>query len=306
MEKKHFIITIDTESDNQWNSLHGQTTENAKYIPRFQCLCEEFGFKPVYLVDYSMSQDQFLVDYLKRCNLRETCEIGMHLHAWDTPPHHAYDDCSTARSYLIEYPEDTMRNKIATMHHRLTDVFECKIVSHRAGRWATNDAYFDLLSEFGYKVDCSYTPGISWNRSPGATTGGSDYSMMLDEISCVGSKASMMEVPMTLKKVHRMIKPQRGVDLVKEPIKYIKGRYWWLRPALSNNKMMMEVLDGRKQNYAEFMMHSSEMMPGGSPYFKTEEDIDRLYTNLQQFFSEISKDYIGTTLCEYCQLYGES
>ena len=44
MEKKFFIITIDTESDNQWDSSKNQTTENARFIPRFQELCEKYGF----------------------------------------------------------------------------------------------------------------------------------------------------------------------------------------------------------------------------------------------------------------------
>ncbi len=37
--------------------------------------------------------------------------------------------------------------------------------------------------------------------------------------------------------------------------------------------------------YAEFMLHSSEMMPGGSPSFKTEGQIDELYATLEDLFS---------------------
>ena len=38
---KYFIITIDTEGDDQWNWKYGSkiTTENVKYLPRFQKLC---------------------------------------------------------------------------------------------------------------------------------------------------------------------------------------------------------------------------------------------------------------------------
>lgn len=299
MEKKFFIITIDTESDNQWDSSKNQTTENARFIPRFQELCEKYGFKPVYLVDYSMAQNPFLVEYLKKCSHRGTCEVGMHLHAWDTPPHYEYDTCTTARPYLIEYPVEVMHDKIKAIHELLVNAFESNVVSHRAGRWATNQDYFKLLSEFGYRIDCSFTPGLSWKGSAGAIGGGSDYSKAGDTVSFVGPGFSLMEIPMTLKKVHRLNKPQKGIDLIKEPAKFIKGRYWWLRPALSSNEMMLEVIKDRKQDYAEFMMHSSEMMPGGSPYFKTEEDIERLYSNLEEFFKLISGTYQGCTLKEY-------
>lgn len=46
---KYFIITIDTEGDNLWTYKKGNQVgvENIKYIPRFQELCNKFGFKPV-------------------------------------------------------------------------------------------------------------------------------------------------------------------------------------------------------------------------------------------------------------------
>ena len=44
---RHFIITIDTEGDNLWSYKQGERvmTENSLYIPRFQELCEKYGFK---------------------------------------------------------------------------------------------------------------------------------------------------------------------------------------------------------------------------------------------------------------------
>ena len=52
-----FIITIDTEGDNIWAHPHPVTTENARHLPRFQELCERYGFAPSYLVDYEMAID---------------------------------------------------------------------------------------------------------------------------------------------------------------------------------------------------------------------------------------------------------
>lgn len=55
-----FLITIDTEGDNLWQKHDSITTENARYLPRFQQLCEKYGFKPVYLTNYEMAIDPFL------------------------------------------------------------------------------------------------------------------------------------------------------------------------------------------------------------------------------------------------------
>lgn len=38
-------------------------------------------------------------------------------------------------------------------------------------------------------------------------------------------------------------------------------------------------------DYVEYMLHSSEYMPGGSPTFKNERDIERLYADLEAFLA---------------------
>ena len=53
--KPAFLITIDAEGDDMWSAPRTITTENSKFIRRFQNLCEEFGFKPTYLTDYEMA-----------------------------------------------------------------------------------------------------------------------------------------------------------------------------------------------------------------------------------------------------------
>ena len=86
MRHKYFLITIDTEGDNQWDYNHGISTENTAYLPPFQELCESFDFKPVWLTNYEMAMDDIYVDYMKEKQNRGLCEIGMHLHAWNNPP----------------------------------------------------------------------------------------------------------------------------------------------------------------------------------------------------------------------------
>ena len=78
--KMHFIVTVDTEGDNLWNWQDNKpiTTENTLFIPRFQSLCEEYGFVPVYLTNYEMALDERWVSYAKRKAMEGKCEIGMH------------------------------------------------------------------------------------------------------------------------------------------------------------------------------------------------------------------------------------
>ena len=56
-------------------------------------------------------------------------------------------------------------------------------------------------------------------------------------------------------------------------------------------------ISNEDSEYIEFMMHSSEFMPGGSPYYKTQEDINRLYSMLDILFQRITTlNYEGSTL----------
>lgn len=300
---KSFVLTVDTESDNQWNMKHTQTTENANFIPRFQSLCEDYGIRPVYLIDYSMSKDKFLVSFLKEKKQRNLCEIGMHLHAWDTPPMHDLDSSIKGRPYLIEYPIEIMEEKISSITDRLEYLFCEKMLSHRAGRWAINKVYAQLLYEHGYRIDCSITPGINWNSQSGGINGGPDYSR---ECACINKLfgTNILEVPMTVKYIHTYYYENNMSfnQKIKQYLKYLIGRNVWLRPALFSNKEMFSLIEKcHKENvyYLEYMIHSSELMPNGSPYFKSNEEIDILYKKMEELFIKItSLGYIGNTLQE--------
>ena len=110
---KAFIITVDTEGDDLWHWKPGKeiTTENTNYIPQFQELCEEYGFKPVYLTNYEMAMDDRWVSYSAQKAREGKCEIGMHLHAWNTPPEYDLENKYRGNPYITEYPDDVMEQK---------------------------------------------------------------------------------------------------------------------------------------------------------------------------------------------------
>jgi hypothetical protein len=255
-----------------------------------------------------MAQDDFLVEYLSDCVKRGMCEIGMHPHAWDTPPRHQLDGSEKGRPFLMEYPAEIMREKLYTLHDFLTERFACEMVSHRAGRWVINGTYIELLQELGYLVDCSVTPGIDWSKTMGATAGGPDYTSESGELKWIGSEKRMLEIPMTVQKM-RLWPRDRSRNpktFLKNTAQYVLGRNVWLRPALSSNEEMELLLRQNTACYAEFMMHSSELMPGGSPFFQDERAIDELYGRLEQHFDLVSSDYTGRTLKEFYLMYIET
>ncbi|MDT8849984.1 polysaccharide deacetylase family protein [Pantoea dispersa] len=316
MEKPAFLITLDTEGDNLWRNRSGKvTTHNVRFLPRFQALCEKYGFKPTWLTNYEMASDPAYVEFGRDLLARGQGEIGMHLHAWYSPPEYALtDDEWHYQPYLIEYPENVLRDKVAYMTDLLENAFQRKMTSHRAGRWAFNEVYARALIDQGYLVDCSVTPRVSWRNAQGAPQGqgGTDYShfpdraYFLDEqdISRPGD-SPLLELPMSIQYRYGAFTNQ-----LKKVWNGIRGRQRgpsvnWLRPVGGNLAQMKQVAEqtlAQGNDYVEFMLHSSEFMPDGSPTFKTEADIERLYDDLEGLFSWLATRTQGMTLTEFARL----
>lgn len=318
-EAPAFIITIDTERDNAWARSGISTTENAKHLGRFQQLCDKHGLKPTYLTTYEMASDPALVRLARAAEVCNAAEVGMHLHAWDSPPvdRPLTPNDEKHHPYLMEFPLDLMRKKVRAVTALLEDTFSHKMTSHRAGRWGFDATYASVLADEGYHVDCSVTPYVSWESHKGdpAQDGGPDFRFYPEapyvmDPADVGKPGSgpMLQVPMSI--VPRLPFSQRLVPasiLRNRKLQGIAQRLLpndWLRPSPGNLPSMRRVLRtclAQKRSYAMFMTHSSELMPGGSPYFPTAEHIEMLYQSLDALFSEVAQHFRGMTLSQFAR-----
>jgi hypothetical protein len=308
-----FIITVDTEGDNSWSHPTQITTRNAGYLQRFQTLCESHGFRPTYLVNYEMAICPVFKEFGRDVLKRNVAEIGMHLHAWNSPPLIPLTaDDFQFHPYLIEYPGELIVAKVTQMTDLLEDTFGEKMVSHRAGRWAFNEEYARILAEHGYKVDSSVTPYYSWKKYPGdpRRRSGTDYYhfgddayfLDLEDISRPG-RSTLLEVPVTiipvvgsgkLRKTKFLSPVLRTLDKVVPPR--------WLRARPDNLKDLrcaLQKANRENRHYIQYCLHSSELMPGGSPKFPEQAHIDNLYHDMEILFTMVHDRYEGVTLKEY-------
>jgi hypothetical protein len=317
VRRPSFLITIDTEGDSEWARLHEITTRNARFVPRFQQLCERYGLKPTYLTTYEMAQCPEFREFGRDVIARGVAEIGLHVHAWSSPPLAPLtSDDLKFHPYLLEYPDAVMRAKIDRLTDLLQETFGVQMVSHRAGRWALDERYARMLAARGYLVDCSVTPYVSWRHHPGVPGGGggSDYRRFpddayfldLDAIARPGD-SPLLEVPMTTVPARRPLARWGRATLGDGPraVRAVGHRLFpvhWFRPFGSNVYKMLAILrraqvEGR--DYVEFMLHSSELMPGGSNRFRTDADIEALYGDMEQVFDAACSAFEGRTLKEY-------
>lgn len=308
-----FLITIDTEGDAIWSRPRQILARNAEFLPRFQALCERYGFKPTYLTNYEMAESPAFLEFGRDLLRRGAGEIGMHLHAWNSPPHHDLTgDDYHHQPFLIEYPAAVMEAKIAHMTALLAERFGTPMRSHRAGRWAMDARYMALLLKYGYEVDCSVTPTVSWRQTTGDPSGGggTDYrafpaqAYYIDPAAphCPGT-SNLLELPATIVAAYPLLEtlartPLRAIT----PLARLAARRHWLRPNGANLQPLLRLV--RRQvrlgkPYIEFVLHSSEFMPGGSPIFPTADSIERLYEHLELLFAAIAPHFQGATLSEY-------
>ncbi len=316
VSKPTFLITIDTEGDNLWSSPERITTKNTNFLPRFQNLCEKYGFKPTYLTNHEMARDPHFIEFGRDILARDTGEIGMHLHAWNSPPISPLTpNDNLYQPYLIEYPKGIIKEKIVNLTNKLEDIFQVKMLSHRAGRWAFNEIYAQVLFDLGYKVDCSVTPHISWQEYSGSPSqnGGTNYFQFpehhyfadLDNISNP-VESGLLEIPMTVfdtgPPITRFLKMNfRRSSLIHRLVNKLYPTVWF-RPTKRNLGRLLHTVDlaiNSRRDYLMFMLHSSELMPGGNPTFLSMQDIEQLYADLEILFSAIATRFTGRTLTEF-------
>lgn len=310
---KHFIITVDTEGDNLWNPYQTKdgyrtiTTKNAEYLDTFQKLCEQYGFKPTYLTNYEMAIDDTFRRFAEKGLKNKNLEIGMHMHAWNCPPQYELAFNPNGHNpFQGEYPYEVLEEKTRFLTNLLKENFQTEIKSHRAGRWYLDKNVTKILGEAGFVVDCSVTPGISWDKTIGNSKYGPDYSKepakvyKLKESTFAEDGCDLIEVPPTIIKTSLFTTGIPGS--IRELKVKLANNIAWLRPSGYNLRDLIYIVKKKasEDEYLEFMIHSSELMAGGSPNFKTDADIKKLYSDMDTLFAAIKDNgYEGITLTDY-------
>ena len=136
-----FIITIDTEGDNQWDHGRDLTVENIKYVPRFQELCRKYGISPVYLVTSEICNDALARELFTGYIKKGEAEIGAHLHSWTTPPffnHDGFRENDPDHAFASELPYDLLNQKLSVLTRSIEDSFGKRPTSFRSGRYGFN------------------------------------------------------------------------------------------------------------------------------------------------------------------------
>jgi hypothetical protein len=281
------IVTIDVEPDNVWSNTQSRTLENLKCLPRFHHLCQEHGIRPTYLVTWSVASDSACASILESLLSHGDCEVGIHPHLWETPAILPKDEGSHAW-VGSDYPLEVLESKLTNLTTLIKTRFGAPI-SHRAGRWGMDSRQVDLLLRLGIEIDSSVTPGLDWS-----TTGAPDYSKapltayQLDADNIVEQGNSrLIEVPCTIRPGWR-INGWEKRRYIRSAWRVLGLNPQWLRVSPASSAASLEnVCDWacKRLPHLNLMSHSSEFMAGGSPYWRTEEEVARHFDIYNSIFT---------------------
>jgi peptidoglycan/xylan/chitin deacetylase (PgdA/CDA1 family) len=309
MSTTKILLGVDTEADDQWSAAARKTltVENARELPRLQALCDRYGVKPTYLVTYEMAVDGRAMGILRDLAATGRAEIATHHHPWSTPPE--VDD----HLYPLNLSPAHFREQLLRLTEAVTGITGIAPVSYRAGRNGFAGWQVPILEELGYRVDSSVDPFFNEKRKGGPSFAGArldPYFVSPHDPKKAGG-SGLLEIPVTsaldrkwpawLETAYADVSSayhfRRALRLlgIARPI--------WLRPSYSTaadmKRLARRVLeDGRAP--ANIIFHSSELLPGASPYNRTQEDLERFYRDLESLLAFLVENgATGSTFREF-------
>jgi hypothetical protein len=290
------IVSVDVEEDN-WGFHHNAfAAENVRRIPRLQRLLDRYRVKPTYLISYPVASCELAAGVLSEIQDQKKCEIGAHLHPWNTPP--VTEDINERNSMLKNLPYDLQAAKLRALTDKIGAVFGRRPSSFRAGRWALGPDTVKALAACDYLADCSVTPTVSWVKYEGA-----EYLNAVTEPYWLSPDGASGQLPGSILEVPATIGFNRWPFEFYQNVELQLRRTWmrffrplglmhhagilrkiWLSPEISTTDDMIllsKIMINNGMTCLNMSFHSTTLLPGKSPFVKNERELERFYRKIE-------------------------
>ena len=277
------IITIDVEEDN-WGTYdrYRYSVKNVEMISDLQCIFDKYKVIPTYLINYPIASNTKAMEIFKEILRYERCEIGTHIHPWNTPPFDGIN--GNNNSMLCNLPEDVQYNKLKYLHDLITDNLGISPISFRSGRWGFDYTVAKNIYKLGYRYDTSITPFTNW-----ILEGGPDFSHIDSDPYYIyhenmnHNNKYLLEIPATigycgLLSNNQMFSNKINNAFNNNATKYFRINYVmrllniyekiWLSPESSTLKEMVLLTESirEKSIFLNMFFHSGSLMAGNTPF----------------------------------------
>jgi hypothetical protein len=303
----YLLVGIDTEGDNQWDAAArlNQRFENIYALPRLHALFAKHGVRPTYVITHPVAADPKSADVLRLLRDGGDCEIGAHHHAWETPP------CSEEDIRRHPYASTLPREQFERQLESLTDAIGAAVgrrpVSYRSGRFGFSADHVAALERCGYTVESSVAPLFYESHKGGPEFVEAPlrpYFLAYDSATRPGcsnvlevpvSAALNRELPKALQYAYARAPKPYTTKRILRALRLLRMR--WLRPSYSSVDDMIGLakdLARWNEPVLNLLFHSSEAIVGGSPYNKTQAELDAFFDRLDRFLAFATRELHAT------------
>lgn len=296
------LLTVDTEEEFDWDAPFTTNQHGLNHVRRlvkFQQFCEGIGVSPVYLIDWPVATSPQAIEILGGAVKSGKAEIGIQLHPWVNPPHD--EQVNSRNSYAGNLPPALEREKFLRLRDMIARNFGADPMIYRAGRYGLGPASTQMLRDAGIAIDTSVRSKFDYR--PGH---GPDYTRTPLVPYWLDEPQGVLELPLTT--VFWGILRRQG-DLLQPLV----DRHPHLGGILSRLSLLERIPLTPEGVSAEealrgidialddglpllvLSFHSPSLVPGNTPYVRTEEDLDRFYEWWRTIYAYLDKRGVRPT-----------
>jgi hypothetical protein len=288
------IVVVDTEEEFDWSRPFSRAetgVDHMRYLYRTQSIFERYGVRPTYVVDYSVASQEAAYRPLREWLLDGKCHVGAHLHPWVNPPFE--EELSARNSYPGNLPMALEREKLARLTRVIEDHFGQRPAVYRAGRYGIGPATAAILEDLDYRIDTSVVPLTDFRKD-----GGPDFTAFDVDPYWLGSRRRVLEVPLSvvwyghLNGYGNALRPFLMSNLglrLRLPGVFSRLRLLErirLTPEGTNLAELCRLTDtmlAAGKRHLVFSYHSPSVVPGNTPYVRTDADLRRFLALIEDF-----------------------
>ncbi len=294
------IVLIDAEAEFDWDGPFLRSHVSVRNLSRqvtAQNIFDRLNVRPTYLVDYAVATQPEGFEPIRELLQSGRCEIGAHLQPWENPPF--AEELSARTSFNHNLPAWLQKEKLQRLTEVIESTFGIKPISYRAGRYGVGNEMAWILEELGYQIDVSVLPGYDMRLRHGP-----DFRHAFARPFWIGRNRNLLEIPLTTGFSGLLAKgraPQISSATLYAALSspgaarlHLPGVFARLRlleritltpegVSIQELKRLTRLLLGRGHRVFTFNYHSSTLLPGYTPYVRTEADLDRMIYTIDEY-----------------------
>jgi hypothetical protein len=288
------LAVVHTEEEFDWGAPFSREARGTTHVPRLedgQAVFERHRLRPLYVVDDPIARDPAAVARLGAWHRAGRAVIGAHLHPWVSPP---FDEPLEPRwSYPGNLPAELEAAKIETLTATIEAAFGVRPRHYVAGRYGFGPNTASILTRLGYGVDLSPSPGYAFDAD-----GGPDYTTFGLTPRRLGP---LLQIPHTSARIGMLARLGLARRLAALPggagrlaagamARTRLDRRLRLSPeghGLDDLLRLTRHALGRGEPFLVLSFHSPSLLPGCTPYVRSEADRARFLATLDGYLRRV-------------------